>query len=100
MTRTLPCALVALAFAVPAAAQSIVIDDDGWSRVAPPPALAMSVDIDDDGWSRVEMPAAGIVGNTYGTAGSCTPLERSAGLALGECGSLSLSELTALMADD
>ncbi|TFL18408.1 hypothetical protein [Jannaschia formosa] len=100
MTRIFLAALTATALALPAAAQRIDIDDDGWSYVEAPAALRSAVDIDDDGWSRVDLPVAEVGRAAIATDGDCTQLERSAGVASGACGTLDLNALSFLQGDD
>lgn len=80
-------------------AQTIEIDDDGFSVVEPSTPNGVVVDIDDDGFTRGEAVEAGDVAERRGTPGACTQLELSAGIRPAACGTMTRSEITAIQAD-
>lgn len=99
--KTLLTLVAATALSISAvAADTMKIDDDGWSWVETQAQDGPLIDIDDDGWSYVE-PQPVRSGRTFGEPGSCTKLESSAGLSGDDCGVLSRSEvIQVLMRDD
>lgn len=76
----------------PAPAQSVHIDDNGWSAIKEIPGPGRAIDIGDDGWSYVDPPATQS-SRRLSNPRTCTMLERSAGLAKSICGPLSRSEV-------
>lgn len=97
MNKILVAALTASVLAMPVVAQTVDIDDDGWTFVEAKAAPAMTVDIDDDGWTAVSVPLVRSDRGAATTDGTCTTLERSAGLSGDACGTVSLSALTKMM---
>ncbi|GIT92699.1 hypothetical protein JANAI62_30640 [Jannaschia pagri] len=100
MTKTFIAALIASAVALPVVAQTVKIEDDGWSLVEVKPAPTTTVDIDDDGWTRVSLPTIRSDRGAMGAPGTCTQLESSVGLSGDECGVMSLSEVAKMVGDD
>lgn len=99
MTKISLAACLCASIAFPALAQTIDIDDDGWSVVEESPSTGRAVDIDDDGWSYVDPPVTQSSRQTS-DPGTCTMLERSAGLAESECGTLSRSEVINILSEN
>ncbi len=58
MTRISIAACLCASIAFPALAQTIDIDDDGWSVIEETPSTGHALEIGDDGWSYVDPPAA------------------------------------------
>ena len=100
MTRISIAACLCASVAFPALAQTIDIDDDGWSVIEETPSTGRAIDIGDDGWSYVDPPATQS-SRRLSNPRTCTMLERSAGLAESLCGTLSRSEvINALTVND
>ncbi|WP_371155681.1 hypothetical protein [Jannaschia sp. 2305UL9-9] len=97
MTKIIFAALTASLVAMPALAQNIDIDDDGWRFVDAPAAATMTVDIDDDGWTRVDAPVVRSGRSGLSADGTCTQLELSAGISGDACGTVSLSSIATIM---
>lgn len=93
----LALALVAVT-ALPAAADRLVIDDDGHWMVPDTPSTGRRIDIDDDGWRYLDDSAIRSNRNPS-TPGVCTQLERSARVATADCGTMSMPDLVRRQAD-
>lgn len=100
MTKFLLTALTATALAVPAMAETIDIDDDGWKRIESPVQTGLVIDIDDDGWKRISPDVTRSDRNTVSDLGDCTQLEASAGLTGSACGVYSRAQITEMMGDN
>jgi hypothetical protein len=98
LTRSMTL-LMGFLFATALQAQNVEIDDDGFSVVEPAAPNGVVVEMDDDGFTRGEAATSGDVAERRGTPGSCTQLERSAGIQEADCGTMTRAEITALQAD-
>ncbi|SFJ74444.1 hypothetical protein [Jannaschia pohangensis] len=86
-----------LALTAPAMAQTMKIDDDGWSLNSPSESSGAPVSIDDDGWSLDDKSEVQGLNERVGTPGDCTALETSAGLAGEACGQMTRGELIRML---
>ncbi|PWJ17444.1 hypothetical protein [Jannaschia seohaensis] len=65
------------------------------------PAAAQTIDIDeDDGWRRGDLPAAPVSRAVTAPSGDCAQRERSAGLAPDACGPLGANAVAFLQGDN
>ena len=101
MKCSLILACASLALTAPVLAQTIRLDDEGWSSVDPSPASSYTIDIEDDGWSRVDIrTGASDRGLADQRAGVCSQLERSVRMRGDACGTVDRSGLATMIGDD
>jgi hypothetical protein len=90
--RSLIPSVLALAVALPAAADRLVIDDDGHRYVPDVAPQGLRIVIGDDDWSYVEPEVTRSIPAADGPR-PCTQFERSMGVEEPQCGRIDVNEL-------